>query len=461
VKAATLVIAAALVFGAGGWKQVTSSGGSNVDQVLLARTPDGVLHVAWQRATAPNSYQLIHTMISPTGQIGLAMSLIVNGWVGVQNPSLVVEAGHLRVFFGGQRTMNTGDPDQELETATSPDGNGWTLQGGPVVPVGAQAYGSPVSATVLPNGTQLEAWAGTLGTWVHAGLNTSSPNYDYQAPLGHYRYDPFIASNAAGQAMLAWYSNATGHLGVYAQGVNPANGAPLGGAINMPGTANMSVGMIGRTPIVARPGGGFYVAYTTGYPALNRIMLWRVGDGTSLVSKTTPNVTPTTTIAADPNGRLWVAWTDVINGSLHVLARRSNRQASYFGAVVDGGSPSAASSIYRLDANATAGAVDVFANTSIGPSSTSTFYRRVLPGLTLTASPAKLHKGKKSAVTFRVLDAREPVKGAKVRAGGRSDTTNAKGVVTFTVRGRGRSVGAVATAPRYTAGHLRLRVLRK
>jgi hypothetical protein len=172
VKAATLVIAAALVFGAGGWKQVTSSGGSNVDQVSLARTPDGVLHVAWQRATAPNSYQLIHTMISPTGQIGLAMSLIVNGWVGVQNPSLVVEADHLRV------------------------------------------------------------------------------------PLGHYGYDPGIASNAAGQAMLAWYSNATGHLGVYAQGVNPANGAPLGSAINMPGTANMSVGMIGRTRSSRGPAAG-------------------------------------------------------------------------------------------------------------------------------------------------------------------------------------------------------------
>jgi hypothetical protein len=461
VKAATLVIAAALVFGAGGWKQVTSSGGSNIDQVSLARTPDGVLHVAWRRQATPSTDDLLHTAISAAGAVG-ATTPIYSGWVGIQNPALVWQGNQLRVLFGGQRTINTGDPDQELETATSLDGNAWSTQIGSVVPIGAQAYGSPVSATVPPNGNPLEAWAGTLGTWVHAGLSPSNPNHDYQAPLGHYGYDPGIASDSTGRAVMAWYSNATSHLGVFAQDVNPVNGSPVGSAINMPGTSNMSVGMIGRTPIVARPaGGGFYVAYTTGYPALNRIVLWRVGDGTSLVSKTTPNVTPTTTIAADANGRLWVAWTDVINGSLHVLARRSNRQASYFGAVVDGGSPGAASSIYRLDANATAGAVDVFANTSIGPSSTSTFYRRVLPGLTLTASPAKLHKGKKSAVTFRVLDAREPVKGAKVRAGGRSDTTNAKGVVTLTVRGRGRSVGAVATAPGYTAGHLRLRVLRK
>jgi hypothetical protein len=316
---------------------------------------------------------------------------------------------------------------------------------------------------VLPSGNPLEAWAGTLGTWVHAGLSPGSPNHDYQAPLGHYGYDPGIASDSTGRAVMAWYSNATNHLGVFAQDVNPANGAPVGSAINMPGTSNMSVGMIGRTPIVARPaGGGFYVAYATGYPALNRIMLWRVGDGTSVVSKTTRNVTPTTTIAADANGRLWVVWTDVIKGSLHVLARRSNKQASYFGAVVDGGRPSGASSIYRLDANATAGALDVFANTSIGTSSnTSTFYRRVLPGLTLTASPAKLHKGKKRAVTFRVLDARDPVAGAKVSAGGKSGPTNTKGFVTLTLRGRGHSVSAVATASGYTAAHLRLRVLRK
>jgi len=211
--------------------------------------------------------------------------------------------------------------------------------------------------------------------------------------------------------MMAWYSNATGHLGVWAQDVNPGNGAPAGAAINMPHTSNMNVGMIGRTPIVARPNnGGFYVAYATGYPALNRILLWRVGGGTSLVSKTTRNVTPTTTVATDGNGRLWVAWTDVIKGKLHVLAGRLNRTASKYGAVVDAGRPAGASSIYRLDANATAGALDVFANSLIGVNpATATYYKRVLPGLTLLADPQKLHRGKKTDVTFIVRDAGDPV----------------------------------------------------
>jgi hypothetical protein len=448
--------------GAATWKPVTSTGGSNIDQVSTARTPDGVLHVAWRRQSGPNAFDLLHTSISAGGAIG-ATTPIYSGWTGIENPALVWNGSQLRVFFGGIRTINQGDPDQDLETASSHDGISWTPQVGSVVPIGAQAYGSPVSATALPNGGFLEAWSATSGTWVHAGLSQGSANHDYQGPLGHYGYDAGIASNTAGDAVLSWYSNATGHLGVFAQHVNALTGAPVGPLLNMPGTSNMKVGMLGRTPIVARPGGGFYVAYATGYPALNKIMLWPVGGGTSLVSKVgRTGGTPTTTIAADSNGRLWVAWTVLVNGSPHVFVRRSNRTASYFGAVVDAGRPHGASSIYRLDANATTSSLDLFANTSVGlASTTSTYYVRAHPGLTLLAEPKKLHRGKKTEVTLTVLDARDPVSGAKVSAQGKSGRTNAKGKVTLTLKGTGRSVAAKATASGYAGAGVRLRVLRK
>jgi hypothetical protein len=448
--------------GAATWKQVTAPGGSNIDQVSLVRTADGVLHVGWRAQTSPTTDALYHTAISAAGQIG-ATSPIATGWAVIENPALVYDVNKVVALFGGIRTTAPNEPNQDLNVAFSPDfGASWQVQTGSVVPVGAQAYGSPVSATVLPNGTLLEAWSGTLGTWAHAGLSQSSPNYDYQAPLGHYGYDANIASDATGSAMLAWYSNATGHLGVFAQGVNPANGAPVGSAINMPGTSNMHVGMIGRTPIVARPGGGFFVAYATGYPSMNRIMLWTVGGGTSLVSKVARAGSPTVTIAADQKGRLWIAWTAMVNGSPHVFARRTNRTATNYGAVVDAGRPRGAGSIYRLDASATAGALDLFANTSIGVSSTtSTFYSRVLPGLTLLASPAKLHRGKTTEVTFTVRDAGAPVKGARVKAQGKSGLTNAKGKVTLALKGVRRSVRARATASGYVADDVHLRVLRK
>ena len=126
------------------------------------------------------------------------------------------------------------------------------------------------------------AWAGTLGTWTHAGLTPATPNFDHQAPLGNYGYDPGIAMDAGGKAMIAWYSNATGHLGPFAQGVNP-DGSPLGSALNMPGTSNMNVGMLSRTPIVARAGGGFYVAYPTGYPTQDSVRVWAVGASKTML----------------------------------------------------------------------------------------------------------------------------------------------------------------------------------
>jgi hypothetical protein len=145
-----------------------------------------------------------------------------------------------------------------------------------------------------------------------------------------------------------------------------------------------------------------------------------------------------------------------------VLARRTNRTASNYGAVVDAGSPKGAASIYRLDASATTGALDLFANTSIGVSqTTSTYYARVFPGLTLLASPAKLHRGKTTQVTFIVRNAGDPVKGVKVAAQSKSGLTNAKGKVTLALTGRGKSVLARVTGTGWTGDELRLRVVRK
>jgi hypothetical protein len=458
---ASLLLLAAAPAGAATWRQITAANGGNTDQVALLRTADDALHVAWVRHSGPTSDDLLHTAISAGGSVG-ATSPIQTGWAGIENPALVSAPGGMRAFFGGIRTINAGETNQELNTAFSPNGGAtWALQIGSVVPLGAQAYGYPVSATTLPDGTPLEAWAGTLGTWVHSGLTPATPNYDYQAALGHYGYDIGIASDAGGAAMIAWYSNATGRLGVWAHAV-AHDGSPVGSAMNMPGTSDMAVGMIGRTPIVARAGGGFYVGYATGYPALNTIRLWRIGGPARVIAKASRTGNTTVTLAGDGTGRLWIAWTATVGSSPHVFVRRSNRSSRIFGAVVDAGRARNASSIYRLDASATRSALDLFANTSIGVSSTtSTWYTRVLPGLTLLASPARLHRGKPTKVTFRVLDAGDPVAGARVKAGGAVGTTNAKGRVTLTIVGRGASLAARATDRGYVGAAARVRVLRR
>jgi len=439
------------------WKRVTTPDGSSTHQVGLARSADGVLHVAWHHPTGPNTEDLLHTAISAAGKIG-ATTPVQSGWTGFTNTALVVDPGGLRAFWGGFRTTDSNDPQNETNTALSADGGAsWALQPGSVVPLGAQSYASNTAATVRSDGSTLQAFAGTLGTWVHAGLSPASPNHDFQAPLGPYGYDPNLATDASNRTVLAWYSNATGHLGVQVQDVG-ADGAPVGGAATMPNTSNMQVGMLGRTPLAARQGGGLYAAYPTGYPTANRVRLWRVGATSAPLIGSAGNAnSPAVAIAPAGDGRLWVVWTKGF-GDPDVVARRSNKAATKFGAPVNAGHPKDAAQAYKVDASAAGGALDVLGNFNIGNATTAvTSYRRLLPGLTLQASPAKLRKGKQTDVHFTVRDAGDAVKGAKVKAAGKSGTANAKGRVTLTIKS-GKAVKAKATRSGYTRATKRLKL---
>jgi ribosomal protein L16/L10AE len=62
-------------------------------------------------------------------------------------------------------------------------------------------------------------------------------------------------------------------------------------------------------------------------------------------------------------------------------------------------------------------------------------------------------------VRFTVLDAGDAVKGAKVKAGGKSGTTDARGRVTLTLTSR-KAVRARATESGYAAANRRLAVRR-
>ncbi len=453
--AATLT---ALLAGAGAadaatWKRVTALDGNAVEQIGLVRS-DGALYLAWRNRSGLNTEDLLVTRINANGTVGATVP-VTSGWSSLHNPAIVKTTGGFRVIFGGIRSIDPSEVNYELNMATSPDATNWTLTPGNIVPAGTLAYGSPATATVLSDQTVLQAWAGSLGTWAHSGFSVATANHDFQAPLGTYGYDPGLAASGM-TAMMAWYSNAAANHGVYAQGV-ASNGAPNGTLLRMPGTSNMTVGMLGRTPIVARAA-GFYVAYGVGYPSLNRVRVWKVGAaGTTELAKTAGNNT-SVTIAAAADGRLWVAWVSRVGFVYHVFARRSNKAATVWGATVDLGHPPV-SGIYHLDASATATALDVLANATPNLSSdATTLYRRTLAGLSLSASHGKLPRGTRVSVTFTVRDAGVPVKGAKVTAGGKSGKTNAKGKVTLRIVGKGKSLQAKVSAPKYAGGTLGLKV---
>ena len=162
------------------------------------------------------------------------------------------------------------------------------------------------------------------------------------------------------------------------------------------------------------------------------------------------------TIAAAADGRLWVVWVNTRGGVPHVLAQRSNRTASRFGATVDAGRPGRSPVAFQLGASPTGGALDVLANFNVGTEPRSaTYLRRILPGLTLRARPGRLRRGLAEDVRFVVSDAGDPVRGARVRAGGASGLTAQNGSVTL--RLPGRTVTARATKQGYTAAQRRLR----
>ena len=256
---------------------------------------------------------------------------------------------------------------------------------------------------------------------------------------------------------MAWYSNAAARLGVLAQDV-AADGSPVGSAVTMPGTGDMRVGMIGLTPIVARAGGGIYVAYPTGYPAMNRVRLWRVGAGSAPVRSRASGGTgsPPVTIAAASDGRLWVVWVANRGGAPHVLAQRSNRTASTFGATVDAGRPRGSPAAYRLGASPIGGALDVLANFNIGtePRSAS-YHRRILPGLTLSASPRRLRRG--SAAGRALRRQRRGRSGARRARESRRRIRPHRPGRTRDASTPGQAVTAKAAKPGYTAAQRRLR----
>jgi hypothetical protein len=450
----------------GKWERVTHPNGRNIDQVARQRTADGTLHLAWALEESGGT-SLFHTPISATGAVG-GTTPIQTGWSTINSvPDLVpTPDGGIRVFFGGLRTTNSDETNDELSTATAPaSGAPWALTTGNVTQGGAAAYASDVGATVLADGTPLQSWGGTgAGVFVHQGLSPSSPNHAYQSQLGGCcGYSPDLAvDSASGVVFIAWYSNASDNLGVFVQPVDPGSGAPLATPQRMPGTVTDFSGrpsssqMLARTPITARPGQpGVFVAYPGGYPTTTKVLVWQIGGKLSVLDNSKAN--HLVGLAADPNGRLWGIWA-IQGGTPAVFARRSNLAATKWGPRVAAGAPKGAASVYKIDGDAQLGRLDLlglFGSTG----STATWHSQLLPGLSLAAKPSKT-KHAKTEVTFTVTDP-DPVPGAKVTVPGDSGTTDSKGKVTLDVGPFGSKVKktkATATKSGYKSGKLTMKV---
>jgi hypothetical protein len=192
------------------------------------------------------------------------------------------------------------------------------------------------------------------------------------------------------------------------------------------------VASLSRTQIVARPGGGVWVAGSSGYPTATKPYVWKVGTAKEIAIGVTKGSDATTALAADPSGRLWAFWVDRNSGSPKFFARRSSAtNPAKFGPFVAAGAPPKMDSCYSLEGDAQAGRLDIVGLCG-NVSGTGHWHTQVNPGLALAASPSSVNGKKGGSVKLTITDP-DPVKGAKVSGGGDSATTDGKGHATLSI----------------------------
>jgi hypothetical protein len=400
--AAGIVVAGAPSAADAAW-QTVGTGSMNIsDQVSLARTSDGVLHVGWYR----QGYDLLQTPVTASGAVGSPVP-IVSGWSQVGNPVLLAQGGALTAVWGGTPTLVTQNPQAGIDLATSADGGATWAVGAAAISTNGMSS-SPAAA--FSGSTLLVGYLSGLETVVHSGVDPAVP------AAGGYpqAIDQQLATSASGEAMLAWCSSGRGG-GVGVAPVTPTSGAAGGPVATMPGTGFCDAAA--RVALVARVGGGFYVAAPSA--ARSKVLVWRTGTAAPATIAGGSSTKQQVAMAATPDGRLWAGWEDSDTGK--AVFTRSNKTATKWGAAVAVRLP-AGGRIFQLNLDAQLDRADAVVRNQADDGTVSLLTEQIRPGLTLVATGGQQQ-------TFRVLDAGDPVAGASVRVGGRTLTTNGTGRV--------------------------------
>jgi hypothetical protein len=128
VKVAALAVVGTVACGApgasaAGWQSFGVGDMRISDQVSLARTSDGVLHVGWYHA----GDELLQTPITAAGAIGTPVP-IVSGWSSIGTPVLLAQGTTLTALWPGSPTLDTQHPQAGIDLATSTDaGTTWAV----------------------------------------------------------------------------------------------------------------------------------------------------------------------------------------------------------------------------------------------------------------------------------------------------------------------------------------------
>ncbi len=416
VLTATALVSAVRAGSPGTWTRVTDPGGRNIDEVGLARTADGVLHVVWPRRGRTQG-GILHRPISRAGGLGIATAA-TGSWDAVVNPDLVVlPNGSLRLFFGG---LGSTFAQGGIQSASAPaSGASWTAQGSRVsASVGA---GGPVGAATLADGTPIFTWASGTNLYVHVGLSPGNPDLDVGPSPRCCFYLPNVERDrASGQVVIAFHSLVEGAPGIFVQTIRPA----LGQRRLVPSTLTKGrfIPSDQRTPLVARSAGGLHVAFCKGYPTCRSVRLWKVGSAKPLTVATGGSIEDVNA-SPGPGGRIWVMWQR--SSSTRLYAKRSNRAVTRFGPLTVIKPPAGTTTIWKVSGEGSLGTLDLLISVSTS-GSLATWHTQVRPRLSLGCKGGKI-------VSCTVADAGDPVAGAKVKIGAKTRISNSHGKVAANV----------------------------
>jgi len=380
-----------------GWSRISGPSQPG-NQLGLARTADGVLHVIWNRGATNTS--IFETRLSAAGK-ALGTSTVAAGWNGNGGLALLtMPDGTLRLFAAGTGGINTFTAPAAGKSWSAQTGTSW---GGAVAEASAE-----IGATLTKDGQPVTAWRGFAAEGVPAG---SIPQNGYEGGMG----ESFLATDAVtGAVVLSGETNA-GEGGAYVQQVLPSAGPRV---LVPPLAKDWSVSTSGRIGA-----SGVFFANADGKTV--RLSRYR---GNSRTLAAGPYFS--SALCAGPQGRLWVAWGDS-NG---LFVTRTSRAAGSLEPVQKLRIPSGPGLTY-LQCEGSVGPLDLFADAG------GFWHAHLLAALSVHTAVAR---GK---VTISVHDAGDPVASAAVTIAGRHLKTGASGTVSISLRPGHYS--ATVSAPGY------------
>jgi hypothetical protein len=307
---------AALAFGVlapaalgAGWAKLSPDDVSGIDQAAVV-TQGARVVAAWPSGSGTDlAGSIAFRGFAPTPTASLAgaspVGTAAGGFTNVsQRPGLVVVPSGLHVVTGGTIA------GQDRTHLTPPLTEG-TPGAAPTV-IATQLVGA-LDAVALPDGGIIVA--NMENGAVHAFRDAvPADGFDVQALIGGgcCSYHPALARDGAGNVWLAWYSNATGKVGIFLVRLDPATAAPIGSPVKAPQSespANNGFHLaLACSPVAA---GGCRIVYAAQPTAIAplRIASWASGEAgpTTIVTRTLSLGIPlTASYRAD--GKLWVAW---------------------------------------------------------------------------------------------------------------------------------------------------------